>query len=295
MNQKSGLFLIIGENWPEWVACNQILKWGTRHFSKITVAKCEDLLIQRYPGNAFLAAIKRQSLLLWNTILPQLSGLRAIEFDPSSSFAPTHWEELFGVTFLEIGPDANQKIQDILLSERFSISFSLRPTVIFSPQTIDIVRSQGGTFLNIHTAKLPDYRGVQPLYHVMDQGDYYNELTLHEISREIDAGKKFATSRTCIDYSRSLFFNYLKQAPEIADLFIRSIDEVISGNCDCQGMSAGAGFYWHPPNNEQLEGFFRTGKKLFEKRDLEEAIRSHIAFENSDLYDLFRDLEVTEL
>jgi folate-dependent phosphoribosylglycinamide formyltransferase PurN len=64
--------------------------------------------------------------------------------------------------------------------------------------------------INMHFSLLPAYKGIMPIFHAMADGEKTSGISLHAMTKEIDAGKILYQREVALDYSRTLFENYLR-------------------------------------------------------------------------------------
>ena len=58
---------------------------------------------------------------------------------------------------------------------------------------IDNMAESGIAWLNFHPAKVPDYRGIMPVFRSMAAGDAENGLTVHTVDADYDTGPVHCT------------------------------------------------------------------------------------------------------
>lgn len=71
-----------------------------------------------------------------------------------------------------------------------------------------------GRALNLHNAPLPRYRGVSPINWALKNGEVRHGVTLHEITREIDAGPILA----------QVWFPICPESDEVIDVYRRALE-----------------------------------------------------------------------
>lgn len=107
-----------------------------------------------------------------------------------------------------------------------------------APTRLPIERySDNFELLNIHCGKLPNYAGMMPIFWQILNGNKYITITLHNLDKEIDAGKilieqKMNVNRTLFDTSvaakktsADIFFNWIK-APKNKKKSFENSEEV---------------------------------------------------------------------
>ena len=83
--------------------------------------------------------------------------------------------------------------------------------------------------INYHTGALPNYRGRQPLYWAMLNGEKEIGITVHRMAEEVDAGPILSQKMADIDGLRSLHQVYLRTLPIGASALSSTIIEIQKG------------------------------------------------------------------
>ena len=97
-------------------------------------------------------------------------------------------EQLFaarGVEVLRAENINSRALHDKLSAIEFDIIVSVAAPQVFKKR---LLRLPDKGCINIHTARLPQYRGMMPNFWVMHNGDKQSAITIHTMDAEIDAG-----------------------------------------------------------------------------------------------------------
>ena len=278
MIAPSEICLFVGKAWPEWVAVNQLLR---RLFENDL--KCTVVLIQPKSNNRQLPkklsdviTIERDTL--WDVVVPELNGLATNELADSICKAPKQWRDLYHTDFLETADPNSSELKDQIVLRNIRLGLNLRGLAKFKPDTISFFNSPPRLGLwNVHTAKLPEYRGVNPLFWVMKNKESDNFLSLHHIDERLDTGSKIAQRAVGIDYQKSLFWNYLSHGDAMAELMHPLIIREFSGirNFGTTQTDHNAGYYTYPTSTD-IEAFEQLGNKLMHPSDIENALDEYV-------------------
>jgi hypothetical protein len=120
--------------------------------------------------------------------------------------------------------------------------------------------------VNIHPSLLPDFRGVDPVFHARLQGAATLGVSLHRISPEFDAGSLLAQSAVAPDPEASL----LRMTAELFDrgaaLLADSLPALLQGDPGRPQPPGGGYDSWPAP--AQVDDYLRAGHRLLRPGDL---------------------------
>lgn len=96
--------------------------------------------------------------------------------------------------------DMNNKNEPKLIS----LINDCKPDIIFSVQypwifSADVIRTMNGKIINLHNAKLPDYRGHHSISYAIINGDRFYTSTLHWVALEVDRGFLIKETSVVVD------------------------------------------------------------------------------------------------
>ncbi len=98
---------------------------------------------------------------------------------------------------------------------------------IFKPEALAVPRFGA---LNLHSGALPQRAGVNPTFWCMKDGNSHTACTLHWIDSHIDSGPVLEVRPMALDYSRSLFSNWIANYQNGAQLIRDTIDALARGD-----------------------------------------------------------------
>ncbi|WP_339723231.1 formyl transferase [uncultured Paraglaciecola sp.] len=147
---------------------------------------------------------------------------------------------------------------DLIVSIRFGLI--LQSAVISIPKF---------GVINLHSGKLPNYRGVMATFRAMQQNDTEYGSTLHYINDSgIDSGEIISISKQALDYQRSYLYNTLSLYNKgVKDIVNAIISIEITGKCKSYNAHS-EGNYFSFPSEHELKDFKRKGLKLYEYQDV---------------------------
>jgi methionyl-tRNA formyltransferase len=116
--------------------------------------------------------------------------------------------------------------------------------------------------INIHSAKLPKYRGMMPNFWQMYHDEKTIGITIHEINPKIDEGRIILQKELDIHANETLD-SLIKRTKRIgAHFMIEAIDMIKSGNVKYVENVAAEGSYFSFPTREDVKEFKRRGKRI---------------------------------
>ena len=212
----------------------------------------------------------------------------ALKFFGAFGFVPilSHILRLIKVKFLDIFPWLNftgkfysvkrvcQKYNtpyfycENLNSEKFiqycrelniALIASVSPSQIFKEDLINLPKHG---CINIHTAKLPKYKGLYPTYWAMAHGEKTLGISIHYIEKGIDTGKIILNDEVEIPPAATMDYMLTVTKLKGADLLLKAIDIISSGEV-CAEYAHGEGSYFSFPTRQSYNDFKRFGYRLW--------------------------------
>ncbi|MEP5566625.1 MAG: formyl transferase [Halioglobus sp.] len=123
--------------------------------------------------------------------------------------------------------------------------------------------------INLHSGRLPEYRGVMATFWAMLAGDSELGTTLHTIDDgSIDTGRVIATTRRPLDREKSYLGNVLSLYPAAVDNIVDAVAQLSLGEvlqCERQKQD---GNYYSFPSNEDFKQFSNMGYELFNSQEI---------------------------
>jgi len=143
---------------------------------------------------------------------------------------------------------------------------SMRPDVILSvsaPQIFheEVLQVPRWGCVNIHSAKLPKYRGMMPNFWAMYHGDQSAGITVHRMAPEIDRGKILVQSEIPIHQTESLDSLIRRSKCAAADLTIRVLQQIRAGTVQLKDYE-GESSYFSFPKREHVRDLRAKGHRL---------------------------------
>ncbi|MHC4394359.1 MAG: methionyl-tRNA formyltransferase [Planctomycetota bacterium] len=136
---------------------------------------------------------------------------------------------------------------------------AVSPSQIFKEELINL--PEHGC-INIHTAKLPKYRGLYPTYWAMSSGEKTVGISIHYIEKEIDTGKIILQDEVEIPSHTTLDHMLTVTKLKGAELLVRAIAQI--AECKVQAFyPEGKGSYFSLPTKDSYKKFKGYGYKLW--------------------------------
>ena len=138
----------------------------------------------------------------------------------------------------------------------------------FFNQRIDAAVSALPSFgaINIHPSPLPDFRGVDPVFHATLQRAPEFGASVHRIAGEFDTGPLVARETRPADTANSVFWNSASSYLRGADLLVGAIDKIADGAPGVAQTDGGSYDSW--PTAAQVSTLRKRGLKLVTLKDL---------------------------
>ena len=136
---------------------------------------------------------------------------------------------------------------------------SVSPTQIFKKQLINLPKYG---CINIHTAKLPNYRGLYPVYWAMASGEKSLGVSIHYIEEGIDTGKIILQEEMDIPPYSTMDYMLITTKTIGADLLVKAICQIAQGTQQAF-YPQGQGSYFSFPTPESYKKFRSYGYKLW--------------------------------
>lgn len=116
--------------------------------------------------------------------------------------------------------------------------------------------------LNIHSGRLPRYRGMMPTFWQLLHGESHVTVTVHEMVEKLDAGRVLATQDFPLRERDTLDRVIRGTKAEGARLMLRTLRDLAAGRTSPQALDmAGAG-YFSFPTAADVRQFRRRGHRL---------------------------------
>ncbi|MDG1818325.1 MAG: formyl transferase [Porticoccaceae bacterium] len=122
--------------------------------------------------------------------------------------------------------------------------------------------------INLHSGRLPDYRGVMATFRAMLNGESEIASTLHYIQDSgIDTGDIISTLAIPLARDKSYLLNVLNLYTGGCDQIIQAVAAIEAGQPLAAEPQQGAAGYFSFPDEAELQQFSALGYRLFERAD----------------------------
>lgn len=138
------------------------------------------------------------------------------------------------------------------------VILSVAAPQIFKEQ---LLRTPKWGCINVHSAKLPKYRGMMPNFWAMYYGDRTAGITVHLMDTKIDRGKIILQTEIPIHPKESLDSLMKRSKQAAASLVIQALEQIRSGTVTLQNYE-GKGTYFSFPKREHVRHLRARGHRL---------------------------------
>jgi methionyl-tRNA formyltransferase len=144
---------------------------------------------------------------------------------------------------------------------------SLQPDVVVSVAAPEIFRrellqSARIGSVNVHSGRLPVYRGMMPTFWQMRNGEPCVTVTVHEMAEKLDAGAVLGTVECAIDSHDSLDRLMTETKEAGARLLIRVLRSLAKGTAKPMPLDMEAAAYYSFPKRADALEFRRRGHRM---------------------------------
>ncbi len=147
---------------------------------------------------------------------------------------------------------------ELVLSIRYGVILK-EPVLAIPPQGV----------LNLHSGRLPDYKGVMATFWALLNDEAAIGTTLHTIDDStIDTGRIVAETSMAVEPDRSYLWHVLQLYETGCESMSAAVAEIAAGQTiDSQAQQSG-GNYFSFPQAKDLESFSAKGWRLFDNEDV---------------------------
>ena len=128
--------------------------------------------------------------------------------------------------------------------------------------------------VNIHPSPLPDFRGVDPVFHATLQRAAGLGVSVHRIAAEFDTGDILAREVRAADPDSSVWWSTARSYDRGGELLVGALDEIARGAEGTPQPAGGRYDSW--PTPAQVAELRRRGGKLVAMRDLLNLLRGRM-------------------
>ncbi|MEQ9424616.1 MAG: formyltransferase family protein [Cyclobacteriaceae bacterium] len=176
-------------------------------------------------------------------------------------------EECANVNSTEFIANMNEFCPDLFISIRFGKIFK-----------DDVIKVPGRGLINLHSAILPDYRGIMGTLHAIKERNNKIGCTLHTIPNGgIDTGEIIEIAKCNADYERSLFWNIIQLYPLGANLIIKALKNLEQNiNVKTIKQNPEEGRYFSVPNQSDFDQIKNLGMNVISEKDYQQVITDFV-------------------
>jgi methionyl-tRNA formyltransferase len=160
----------------------------------------------------------------------------------------THEHDVNGEAFL-------RKLNEMDLDLVISVAAS----AIFKRDLLELPRLG---CINIHSGKLPKYRGMMPVFWQLVHGEKEVGITIHEMNLELDDGRIILQRDMEVAAHETLHEVMTRSKRVGAHLMMEAIDLICSGRATYRANPKEEGSYFSFPRREDVREFKRSGRRI---------------------------------
>lgn len=189
------------------------------------------------------------------------------------------------LTFNELSKHYNipiQSLNEVKSAETLDYLRSLKPELILSVRYgkifgNDFVKIPRRGVINLHSGRLPQYRGVLATFRALMNGDSAIGCTLHYIDdATIDTGGIIGFSNLKVDTSKSLFWHIMNLYPASLELLTATIHKILRGeSVETFQQNNVEAQYFTFPTHEEVAAFKEKGWTFMDVGEYEELIKMY--------------------
>lgn len=196
---------------------------------------------------------------------------------PALSLSSSHNRRFKSFDDLEKMGIAVKEMANINTEQGWQDIASTKPDLIVSIRfgqilKSDVIKLPKYGVLNLHSGRLPDYRGVMATFWAMLDNQQDLATTLHFIQdAQIDAGDIISINSQPTDYSKSYLWNVLSLYRKGVKSIARAIETLqLDGKLEQQQVDITLGNYFSFPNETHLRQFAEQGNQLIDVNEIKE-------------------------
>jgi len=115
--------------------------------------------------------------------------------------------------------------------------------------------------INVHSAKLPKYRGMMPNFWAMYHGDKKAGITVHTMDEKLDQGKIVLQDEIEIRENDTLDSLVIRSKKRGAELVVDALEQIKSGDVELRNYKGEASLFSFP-TRQDVKVFKSRGKEL---------------------------------
>jgi len=146
-----------------------------------------------------------------------------------------------------------------LRSKQLDLIVSVAAPEIFAAELLSLPRLG---CINIHSGKLPNYRGMMPTFWQMLRGEKRITITVHKMARKLDAGDLLATESFRLRTADSLDRVIKSTKRQGARLLLRVLHDLRTNQARPLPLDLAHGAYFSFPKRSDVREFRKRGHRL---------------------------------
>jgi methionyl-tRNA formyltransferase len=174
-------------------------------------------------------------------------------------------------------------LNEVQSSQTLDMIRGLKPDLIISVRYGKIfkeafIKIPTHGILNLHSGKLPQYRGVLASFRALMNGDVLLQTTLHYIQDgKIDNGGIIGFSNLSVQKEKSLFWHILNLYPISISLLISTIQQIQKGEKPVVSIQSEVDAqYFTFPNQTEIDIFIQKGYRFMDVSEYHDFIRQYL-------------------
>jgi len=161
----------------------------------------------------------------------------------------------YGVSMKDIQTPNDTVFLDKLKTNQPDVIFCAVPNILKAP----ILSLPTLACVNRHAGQLPYYRGLEPVFQALRQGELHVTVTYHTMVQEIDGGTILWEHHEPVTLADTVYTLYARLFQVAALGFWQSLDNLEAGVG--QPIKLNEGTYFSEPTDEQIAEFRRQGRR----------------------------------
>ena len=148
-----------------------------------------------------------------------------------------------------------------------NIAEELKPDVVVSVAAPEVFRKPllnvpAITCINIHSGRLPVYRGMMPNFWQLLNGESHATITIHEMAEKLDAGGVIATHEFPLRTKDSLDRVIVGTKQEGAKLMIKVLQDYANGKAKATPLEMQDASYFSFPTDKDVQALRKRGHTM---------------------------------
>lgn len=164
---------------------------------------------------------------------------------------------------IELFPTSNVNTEDYIRKLRdldLDILLSVAANQRFERELLEVPRL---ACLNVHSALLPKYRGLDGLFWALVHGESQVGVTVHVMNEDFDDGSIVGQQAFDVSPDDTLHCLYFKAINAGSILLSQVLDQFASGTVTSKPNKISDGSYFSWPNRESARRFRENGRRFF--------------------------------